>query len=57
VEIHIQHQEVFFSPDNKVPDGIDLEKVSIFYNMILNRQYSDLIRYRSGSVGFNKKVL
>jgi hypothetical protein len=46
-----------FAPDDKGSDGIDLEKVSIFYNMILNRQYSDLMKYRSGGVHFNKKVL
>jgi hypothetical protein len=46
-----------FSPDSENPDVIDLEKVSTFYNMILNRQYSDLMKYRSGGVHFNKKVL
>ena len=45
-----------FAPD-KDSDGIDLEKVSTFHNMIRHELYMELMKYRTGAILFKLKVI
>jgi hypothetical protein len=46
-----------FAPDDKGSDGIDLEKVSTFHNMIRHELYMELMKYRTGAILFKLKVI